>query len=205
MPLAELRERVQALSKTLPGGDGEAVLNNLLARWGDVFPSAPSDPTDVAEKVALAPTPPVKHTTIPFDFLKAFMVDTFVAAGVPQDEAVIAAEVLIYADKRGIDSHGIGRLYPIYIKRLQQGIMFPTAEFKILKETESTALVDGGLGLGLYIGHRCMTMCIEKAKKTGVAVVVVRNSTHYGAAGYRKIIALCSEEPYFCVVDRKLT
>jgi Malate/L-lactate dehydrogenase len=180
-PLPELRERVQALSKSVPGTDGETVLNELLSRWADVFPGSNGTVT-AAFKPA---TPPVKCVTIPFDFLEQFMVDAFVAAGVPEGEAAIAAAVLIYADKRGIDSHGIGRLYPIYLKRLQQGIMNPTAPFNVVKETESTALVDGGLGLGLYIGHKCMELCIAKAKKCGIAMVVCRNSTHYGAAGYR--------------------
>jgi len=91
---------------------------------------------------------------------------------------------LIEADRRGIDSHGLGRLKPIYCDRMDQGILWPDKPIQVLKETETTALVDGNLGLGLYIGPHCMQMAIDKAKKHGVGFVAVKNSTHYGIAGY---------------------
>ncbi|CDF40179.1 Malate dehydrogenase [Chondrus crispus] len=112
------------------------------------------------------------------------MQDALVAAGVPPPEAAVAAEVLEWADLHGVSTHGIGRLKPIYIDRILAGILKPTAPFEVIVETETTAVVDGHGGLGLYIGPKCMDMCIEKAKKHGLAMVVTRNSTHYGAAGY---------------------
>lgn len=112
------------------------------------------------------------------------MHDTFVAAGVPSSEADVAAEVLEWADLHAVSTHGIGRLKPIYIDRINAGILKPTAQFEVVSETETTAVVDGHGGLGLYIGPKCMEICLEKAKKHGLAMVVARNSTHYGAAGY---------------------
>uniref|UniRef100_A0A7S1TC16 Malate dehydrogenase n=2 Tax=Compsopogon caeruleus TaxID=31354 RepID=A0A7S1TC16_9RHOD len=130
------------------------------------------------------PAPVVEFQRVEFEFLEEFMKDVFIAEGAPEKEAAIAAHVLITADRRGIDSHGIGRLKPIYIDRIRAGIMKVSAPMTVVKETDTTALVDGNLGLGLVIGPRCMEICLDKAKKHGLGMVVVRNSTHYGAAGY---------------------
>lgn len=118
-----------------------------------------------------------------FDYLEKFMIDAFEAVGVPAHEARVSANVLIEADKRGIDSHGIGRLKPIYFDRIKNGILHPYKPMDIIKETDTTALVDGNMGLGLYIGPHCMEMAIKKAKKHGIGFVVAKNSTHYGIAG----------------------
>ena len=126
---------------------------------------------------------------IPFEYMKEFMKDTLMAYGTPEKESEICADVLIEADKRGIDSHGIGRLKPIYCDRMDQGILSSFKPITIIKECETSALVDGGLGLGLYIGPHCMQMAIDKAKKYGVGFVAVQNSTHYGIAGYYATMA----------------
>jgi len=126
---------------------------------------------------------------IPFEKMKAFMKDVFLSYHVPEDRAETCAEVLIEADRRGIDSHGLGRLKPIYCDRLDKGILFPSKPIDILKETTTTALVDGNLGLGLYIGPHCMNLAIEKAKQHGVGFVACKNSTHYGIAGYYATMA----------------
>eukprot|EP00521_Asterionellopsis_glacialis_P017936 CAMPEP_0195306924 /NCGR_PEP_ID=MMETSP0707-20130614/37447_1 /TAXON_ID=33640 /ORGANISM="Asterionellopsis glacialis, Strain CCMP134" /LENGTH=479 /DNA_ID=CAMNT_0040371157 /DNA_START=3681 /DNA_END=5120 /DNA_ORIENTATION=+ len=128
-------------------------------------------------------------TIIDFDYMKQFMKQVFVSYGVPEDRAETCSDVLIEADKRGIDSHGLGRLKPIYCDRLDQGILWPNKPIDIIKETDTTALVDGNLGLGLYIGPYCMQMAIDKAKKHGVGFVAVQNSTHYGIAGYYATMA----------------
>ncbi len=126
---------------------------------------------------------------IQFEYMKEFMKDTLMAYGTPEKESEICADVLIEADKRGIDSHGIGRLKPIYCDRMDQGILSSFKPITIIKECETSALVDGGLGLGLYIGPHCMQMAIDKAKKYGVGFVAVQNSTHYGIAGYYATMA----------------
>lgn len=134
-----------------------------------------------------APTdPPV---IVDFDYMKKFMKDVFISYGCTEDQAEISSEVLIEADKRGIDSHGLGRLKPIYCDRIDKGILWANKPIDIIKETETTALVDGNLGLGLYIGPHCMKMAIAKAKKYGVGFVAVQNSTHYGIAGYYSSMA----------------
>jgi hypothetical protein len=124
-----------------------------------------------------------------FDFMKQFMKDVFLSYGVPEDRATTCADVLVEADKRGIDSHGLGRLKPIYCDRMDQGILQASPPIDIIKETPTTALVDGNLGLGLYIGPYCMQLAIQKAKQYGLGFVVARRSTHYGIAGYYATMA----------------
>jgi LDH2 family malate/lactate/ureidoglycolate dehydrogenase len=119
-----------------------------------------------------------------FDKMEAFMKDVFVKVGVPLEDAAICAEVLIESDKRGIDSHGVGRFKPIYIDRIKAGIQNPVTQFEIVKEGPTTAVADGHDGMGQVIGKRSMQMSIDKAKKYGMGMVAVRNSTHYGIAGY---------------------
>ena len=126
---------------------------------------------------------------VDFDLLERFMVDGFKAVGVPEEDAKICAEVLITSDKRGIDSHGIGRFKPIYIDRINDGILNPITNFEVVREGPTTAVVDGHNGMGHVIGHRCMSMAIDKARKYGMGMVVARNSTHYGIAGYYALMA----------------
>ena len=118
-----------------------------------------------------------------------FMKDAFIGVGVPADDAEIVVDVLLESDRRGIESHGCNRFKPIYIDRINAGIQSPVTNFDIIKETPTTAVVDGHNGMGQVIGHKAMTMAIEKAKKYGMGMVVVRNSCHYGIAGYYTTMA----------------
>ncbi len=114
----------------------------------------------------------------------SFVTDAFVGYGVPREDAKICTDVLLESDKRGIESHGCNRFKPIYIDRIVDGIQNPVTNYEIIKETETTAVVDGHDGMGQVIGYKSMKMAIEKAKKYGMGMVVVRNSCHYGIAGY---------------------
>ncbi|KAL7534892.1 hypothetical protein ACHAXR_009438 [Thalassiosira sp. AJA248-18] len=126
---------------------------------------------------------------VDFDYMKQFMKEVFLSYGVSPERAETCSDVLIEADKRGIDSHGLGRLKPIYCDRMDNGILYPDKPIDIVSESDTTALVDGNLGLGLYIGPHCMQIAIDKAKKHGVGFVACRNSTHYGIAGYYATMA----------------
>lgn len=119
-----------------------------------------------------------------FDELEKFMREALVHAGVPEADAEIIGDVLIESDKRGIDSHGIGRLKPIYIDRIDMGIMNPVTKIDVLKDSKATAVLDANNGMGHVAGYRAMEMAIEKAKEYGIGMVAVRNSNHYGIAGY---------------------
>ncbi len=120
----------------------------------------------------------------PWNLITDFVTDAFVGYGIPRDEAEMCADVLLESDKRGIESHGCNRFKPIYLDRIKAGIQSPTTNFDIIKETETTAVVDGHNGMGQVIGTKAMQMAIDKAKKYGMGMVVVRNSCHYGIAGY---------------------
>jgi LDH2 family malate/lactate/ureidoglycolate dehydrogenase len=127
---------------------------------------------------------------VPFNQLEAFMIDLFKSIGVPRTDAQICADVLIHSDKRGIDSHGVGRLKPIYYDRIvKQKIQQPVTDFEIIRDRAATAVVDGHHGMGMVIGKRCMEMAMEKARTYGLGMVVARNSTHYGFAAYYPIMA----------------
>lgn len=119
-----------------------------------------------------------------FTVLKNFMKDVFIRLGTPSHQAEIVAEVLISADRKGIDSHGIGRFKPIYIDRIEQGTMNPVTVIDIVRETDTTTVIDGNNGLGHVISRKAVEIAIEKAKRHGTGMTVVRNSTHYGIAGY---------------------
>ncbi len=109
--------------------------------------------------------------------------------GVPAKDAQVTTDVLVLADLRGIESHGVARL-PRYVNGIKRGFIKPRDESRIIKETKATALIDGGTSLGQVVGKRGMELAIKKAKDTAVGVVAVRNSNHYGIAGYYTLMAL---------------
>ena len=112
------------------------------------------------------------------------MKDVLVASGVPEADAETIGEVLIESDRRGIDSHGIGRLKPIYIDRIDAGILDPVTRIEVLKDEKACVTLDGHNGMGHVVAKKAMEMAIAKAKEYGLGMAAVRNSTHYGIAGY---------------------
>ena len=126
---------------------------------------------------------------IPFAKLEAFMKDVLVASGVPEADAETIGEVLIESDRRGIDSHGIGRLKPIYIDRIDAGILDPVTRIEVLKDEKACVTLDGHNGMGHVVAKKAMEMAIAKAKEYGLGMAAVRNSTHYGIAGYYVTVA----------------
>ncbi|HEX9339884.1 MAG TPA: Ldh family oxidoreductase [Thermoplasmata archaeon] len=128
-------------------------------------------------------------STIQEKALRGFCEQVLMKLGVPPEDARITTDVLVLADLRGIDSHGVARLGR-YVGGLKAGYMKPRDESRILKETKATALLDGGQSLGQVVGKKGMDLAIRKAKDTAVGVVAVRNSNHYGIAGYYALMAL---------------
>lgn len=126
---------------------------------------------------------------ISWELIGNFMISAFEKLGVPADEAVICADVLMESDRRGIESHGCNRFKTIYIDRIIEGIQKPVTDFEIIRETPTTAVVDGHDGMGMVIAYKSMNMAIKKARKYGMGMVAARNSTHYGIAGYYATMA----------------
>jgi len=113
----------------------------------------------------------------------------FLAIGCPEAEAAQAATVLVQADLRGVDSHGVARLAG-YVRLYDNGRLNPAPQVRVVHETPSTAVVDGDRGLGLVVGPKAMQLAIEKARVAGTGWVAVRNSNHFGIAGYHTMLAL---------------
>jgi len=121
--------------------------------------------------------------------LSAFTKNIFLAMGCSEEHATLATEVLLSADLRGIDSHGVARLSG-YVRLWQAERINSNPQIKIIHETPSTAVVDGDRGLGLVIAPFAMQLAIEKAKQVGTGWVSVQNSNHFGIAGYHAMMAL---------------
>lgn len=128
----------------------------------------------------------------PYRQLFDFTQEVFLRMGCPPEDAKLAAEVLLEADLRGIDSHGVARLSG-YVRLWDAGRINVKPKLTIVHETMSTATVDGDSGLGLVIAPRAMDIAIEKAEKVGTGWVSVRNSNHFGIAGYHAMEALAKD------------
>jgi len=116
----------------------------------------------------------------------------FESLALGESDAEIAASVLVAADARGIPSHGVARL-PRYVHGLKIGLMHPDAEYEVLRETPSSILIDAHGGMGAPVSARAMHRVIEKAQAGGAAFGCVRDSNHFGIAGYYAMMALESD------------
>jgi len=125
---------------------------------------------------------------VPAAVLERFAGEVFRRLGVPEEEARICAEVLLAADLRGIASHGVSRLR-YYVERIRAGRQSPRTAIEVVRETETTAVWDGHHGMGHVIAYRAMQSAMEKARRYGLGAVAVRNSTHFGIAGYYALMA----------------
>jgi L-2-hydroxycarboxylate dehydrogenase (NAD+) len=124
--------------------------------------------------------------------LVRFVQAAFEKLGVPNADAQIGADALVAADLRGVDTHGVIRFSPQawYVKWLTEGSMTARPNIRVISESSSTALIDGDRGMGMVIGHRAMELAIAKAKQSGIGMVGVRNSRHYGMSAYYAMQAL---------------
>lgn len=121
---------------------------------------------------------------VPWALMEAFITDAFKAYGVPDEDAAICADVILESDRRGIQSHGCNRLKPIYLDRFENGTLLPTTKLDIIKETPTTVVVDANDGMGMVASKKAMDIAIKKAKEMGMGGAAVKNSTHFGIAGY---------------------
>ncbi len=129
---------------------------------------------------------------VPFEALKEFTAGFLRKLEIPPDEARRGAEILVTSDLRAIESHGVPRL-DMYLGMYRNKYFNPCASFRIERETGATALVDGNGGLGLVVGPKAMDLAIKKAAATGIGLVAVKNSSHFGIAGYYAEMALAHD------------
>lgn len=138
------------------------------------------------------------------DSLRNFVERVFERIGYPPQEATDAADVLMWASLRGVDTHGVRNLKPYYVDRTLEGQLKPNAQFRLDNETSHTACLDGDSGLGLACGCYAMRLAMEKCRSTGVGMVCVRNTHHLGPAGYfahmavaHGMLGLCATGHFF--------
>lgn len=137
------------------------------------------------------------HVVVSAKEAEQFCVNIFTRAGVPVEYAKIVSDSLIQANLRGVDSHGIVRI-PIYLERLEKGLIDPKGKLEIVKEKGNTVLVDGNNNFGSVVGTKALRIALDKAKKTGISCVGVKNSNHFGTAAYYALKAV--EEDMILIV-----
>src|SRR5688500_10108487 len=131
----------------------------------------------------------MEEQVVPYNELFIFTQSVFKKIGCQAADAEQATRVLLSADLRGIDSHGVARLSG-YLRLHEVGRINSTPDVKLIHETPSTATVDGDRGLGLVVAPKAMKIAIEKAKQVGSGWVSVKNSNHYGIAAAHAMLAL---------------
>jgi LDH2 family malate/lactate/ureidoglycolate dehydrogenase len=129
------------------------------------------------------------ETIFSYQQLKNFATEVFLHMGCPASEAFQAADALVAADLRGVDSHGVARLSG-YVRLWEAGRINPRPQVRIVHQTPSTATVDGDSGLGLVVAPQAMQIAVAMAQQVGTGWVAVRNSNHFGIAGYHAMLAL---------------
>jgi len=122
-------------------------------------------------------------------YLKAFTQQVFEKMGCPAEEALLAADCLNQADLRGVDSHGVARLSG-YVRLWEKKRLNARPNMRVVHETPSTAVLDADMALGLVAGPKAMRLAMDKARRVGSGWVAVKNSNHYGIAGFHAMMAL---------------
>lgn len=127
------------------------------------------------------------------DAMRVTVTNLFVALGMSEADATQAADVLVYADTRGIDSHGVSNMTPRYVSWLNKGVINAAPRTRLLRDTGPVVTIDGDKGLGLVVGPPAMDLAIERARAHGIGIVLVSNAGHYGAAAYHAHKALAHD------------
>ena len=127
---------------------------------------------------------------IPGDAMHGAVHEIFTRMGMPEDDARRSTDTLLYADLRGIDSHGVSNMLRAYIAGFKSGDINPTPDWKLERDAPAAATIDCDRGLGLTLGPQAMEIAIEKARNCGVATVVCNNGRHFGAAAYHAQMAI---------------
>ena len=124
------------------------------------------------------------------DSLRHFVCQVLTSLDVPSSDATIVADVLVTADLRGVESHGVARLESFYVSRFLSGHLNKRPNISVVREANSSVLIDGDNGLGHPTARVTMERVIDKANRHGAAFGAVRNSNHFGIAGYYAMMAL---------------
>jgi len=131
----------------------------------------------------------MEERRIGYNHLKDFIYTLYLKCGIPPEDAQLIAEVQVAGDLWGVESHGVAQL-EMYLRRLEIGAINPRPRIRVIHETPITAIMDGDNGHGMLVAYKTMEKCIEKARKSGIAMVSVKSSNHFGMAGYYAKMAL---------------
>ena len=127
---------------------------------------------------------------VPGDDLKSVTAAVLQKMGVPRDDAALGADVLVLADLRGVDSHGVSNMLRSYVNGYTSGQINPNPQMTIVRETPATASIDSDRGLGIITTPKAMDIAIEKAAAVGIGMVTLGNARHLGMASYHAMLAL---------------
>lgn len=122
--------------------------------------------------------------------LRDIVTEVFRKMDVPEEDSHLAADVLVKADMRGVETHGVSNMLRSYVNGYQDGSLNPRPNWRIIRETPATANIDSDRGLGIIVTPKAMEIAIEKAKAVGVGMVTIRNARHLGMASYHAMMAL---------------
>ena len=139
-------------------------------------------------------------TTARPEVLSKFCAQVLEKMGLSAEDAAIAADVMVTADLRGVETHGVMRM-SYYTVKLKMGLVDPKAVMEVVRESPGTALIDGHNALGQVTAHRAMELCIKKARETGVAWVSVRHGNHFGTCAQYSMMALPNDMIGFAVTN----
>jgi L-2-hydroxycarboxylate dehydrogenase (NAD+) len=136
---------------------------------------------------------------VPEPSLRTTVTALFEKVGLSSEDAAEGADVLVSTDLRGVESHGVSNMLRVYLQNYRQGVVNPKPQWRIVRESPSTATIDGDRGLGMVQGPRAMRLAIEKAKHVGVGIVTIFNSGHLGAVGHHAMIAAKADMVGMCI------
>jgi len=132
----------------------------------------------------------MKHVKVKAESLRSYAQCVLMKAGLKKEDACIVADTLVEANLRGVDTHGIVRLPLYYLKRIKKGLIKADPDYRVIKKSHSTAVVDADDGPGQVATLRAMELAIEMAKNSGIGLVTIKNSSHFGMAAYFAMKAL---------------
>jgi LDH2 family malate/lactate/ureidoglycolate dehydrogenase len=133
---------------------------------------------------------PEESVRVGEEALRATVQAMFQKVGLGADDAALATDVLVTADLRGVDTHGVSNLLRLYLERYQNGNINLKPNWRIVRESPTTATIDSDTGHGIIITPKAMEIAVEKARKTGVGMVTVTNARHLAMAAYHAMIPL---------------
>jgi L-2-hydroxycarboxylate dehydrogenase (NAD+) len=142
---------------------------------------------------------PEDSVRVPEDALRKTVVSIFEKMGVPQEDCHLAADGLISADLRGVESHGVSNILRNWVHLIQEGTINPKPNWRIIRESPAITAIDCDRGLGMILAPKAMEIAVKKARDTGMGMVTMMNGRHLGMAAYHAMIALKYDMIGMCI------